>query len=148
MKDYSFKINGNQYTVGVEIKDDNSAEVIVNGTRYNVEMESTTVKKTVLSRPQVAAAPASHPVQNSAAPAKRGASVGAGESAVLSPLPGTILDVKVNVGDSVEVGQTLLILEAMKMENEVSSAYAGTVKSISVKQSDAVLEGDLLITIG
>ncbi len=147
MKDYSFKINGNQYSVGVEIKDDTQAEVIVNGTRYNVEMENTTVKKAIV-RPQVAAAPASHPVQTSAAPARKAAQAAAGETPVLSPLPGVVLDIKVSVGDSVSEGQLLLVLEAMKMENDVSASCSGVVKSIAVRPSDSVLEGDLLITIG
>ncbi|MFI3283142.1 MAG: biotin/lipoyl-containing protein [Rikenellaceae bacterium] len=150
MKDYNFKINGNPYVVGIELKDEKSAEVIVNGTRYNVEIEGDgTVKKAVAMRPQVASAPASHPVANAASPAaKPAATVGAGESAVISPLPGVILDIKVAVGDTVSVGDTLLVLEAMKMENNVDSTASGVVKSIKVKCSDSVLEGDVLITIG
>ncbi len=150
MKDYNFKINGNPYVVGIELKDEKSAEVIVNGTRYNVEIEGDgTVKKAVAIRPQVAAAPASHPVVNSAAPkSKPAATVGAGESPVTSPLPGVILDIKVKEGDTISVGQTLMVLEAMKMENNIDSTMAGVVKSIKVKCSDSVLEGDVLITIG
>ncbi len=149
MKDYSFKINGNKYVVGVEIKNDKNAEVIVNGTRYNVEIDGdATVKKAVAIKPQVAAAPASHPVANAAAPKPAAATVGAGESAIASPLPGVILDIKVKEGDAVEIGQTLVVLEAMKMENNVDSTCAGVVKSIKVKCTDSVLEGDVLITIG
>ncbi len=150
MKDYNFKINGNPYVVGIELKDEKSAEVIVNGTRYNVEIEGDgTVKKAVSMRPQVAAAPASHPVVNAAAPAPKAApTVGAGESVVMSPLPGVILDIKVKEGDTISVGQTLMVLEAMKMENNIDSTAAGVVKSIKVKCSDSVLEGDILITIG
>ncbi len=148
MKDYNFKINGNPYVVGIELKDEKSAEVIVNGTRYNVEIEGDgTVKKAVAIKPQVAAAPASHPVINSAAP-KVAAKAGAGESPVTSPLPGVILDIKIKEGDTVVVGQTLMVLEAMKMENNVESTVSGVVKSIKVKCSDPVLEGDILITIG
>ncbi len=146
MKDYSFKINGNQYVVGVEIKDEKSAEVIVNGTRYNVELDNATVKKAVAIKPQVAAAPASHPVKNAASPAK--ASVNAGESPVMSPLPGVVLSINVKEGDTVSAGQTLMILEAMKMENEINATQAGVVKSIKVNCSDSVLEGDVLLTIG
>ncbi len=148
MKDYNFKINGNEYVVGVEIKNDKNAEVVVNGARYNVEIGGdATVKKAVAIKPQVAAAPASHPVANAASP-KPAASVGAGESAVTSPLPGVILDIKVKEGEAVEIGQTLMVLEAMKMENNVDSTCAGIVKSIKVKCTDSVLEGDVLITIG
>lgn len=142
------KINGNAYVVSVDIQDEQSAKVIVNGAKYSVEMENATVvKKITPAKPQVAAVPASHPVTNSATPV-RSTSVSADEKAITSPLPGVILDIKVNVGDSVTVGQTLLILEAMKMENNVDSLFSGVVKSIKVRNGDSVLEGDLLITIG
>ena len=64
-----------------------------------------------------------------------------------SPLPGVILEMKVNVGDSVTEGQTLLVLEAMKMENNIDAPKSGVIKSISKSKGDSVLEGDLLLTI-
>ena len=70
-----------------------------------------------------------------------------GAGAIKSPLPGVILDVLVREGDSVKVGQKLLILEAMKMENNIDSDKEGVVKSIAVRKGDSVLEGDVLITI-
>ncbi|MFI3319673.1 MAG: biotin/lipoyl-containing protein [Rikenellaceae bacterium] len=156
MKEYSFKINGNDYTVGIDILGEKNADVVVNGTHFNVEIEGDgTVKKAAAKKPQVASAPASHPVANAATPATAIASTPAtaakastGSSSVLSPLPGVILDIKVKEGDTVAVGQTLMILEAMKMENNIDSTFAGVVKSINVKCSDSVLEGDVLITIG
>ena len=63
-------------------------------------------------------------------------------------MPGTVLDIKVAEGDKVETGQVLLILEAMKMENEISAPAAGTVKAIHVSKGAAVNPGDVLITIG
>ncbi len=72
----------------------------------------------------------------------------AGAGAIKSPLPGTILDVMVREGDTVKAGQRLLLLEAMKMENNIDSDRDGTVQSISVRKGDAVLEGDVLITLG
>ena len=68
--------------------------------------------------------------------------------AVKCPLPGTVLSVKVQVGDKVASGQTLVVLEAMKMENNIDSDRAGVVKSIKVNRGDSVLEGDVLITLG
>ena len=91
-----------------------------------------------LVRPQVA--PAAGSVQQSAAPA-------AG-SKVTTPLPGTILDVFVNVGDAVKAGQTVVLLEAMKMENNIEADVAGTVKEVKVRKGDSVLEGDVLVVIG
>ena len=145
MKEYNFKINGNDYTVGIEILNDTEADVIVNGASYSVEVLDTTVKPSVAAKPQVAAVPASTvPVTKPAAAAP----AAAGESPVKSPLPGVILDIRIKEGDTVAVGQTLVVLEAMKMENNIDSDRAGVVKSIKVNRGDSVLEGDVLITLG
>ena len=66
---------------------------------------------------------------------------------VTAPMPGNILDVKVKAGDSVKAGDTLLILEAMKMENEISAPQDGTIASVNVRKGDVVNSGDLLITM-
>lgn len=151
MKEYNFKINGNDYNVAVKIQSDNEAEVLVNGASYTVEVVDATVKKAVAVKPQVAAVPASHPVQPSTvqvskpAPAAAG---NAGESPVKSPLPGVILDIRIKEGDTVSVGQTLMVLEAMKMENNIDADRAGVVKQILVQQGATVMEGDVLIVIG
>ncbi|MFI3277631.1 MAG: biotin/lipoyl-containing protein [Rikenellaceae bacterium] len=154
MKEYNFKINGNEYTVSIDVLGDQNADVVVNGTHYNVEMAGdATVKKAVASKPQVAAVPASHPVASSvtpttAAPSKPANIASAGKSSVLSPLPGVVIDIKVREGDTVSAGQTLLVLEAMKMENNIDAVVSGVIKSINVRCSDSVMEGDVLITIG
>ena len=109
--------------------------VTVNGVAYNVTVEEGT-GAAVASAP-VAAAPAA-----SAAPA--GA---AGSITVTAPMPGNILDVKVKAGDSVKAGDTLLILEAMKMENEISAPQDGTIASVNVRKGDVVNSGDLLCTM-
>ncbi len=145
MKEYNFKINGNDYVVGIQVQGDSEAEVVVNGSTYSVEIGNSSAKptKTTISQPQVAPA-----AQTSAAPASKPAvSSGAGESVLKSPLPGVILDLKVNVGDTVAMGQTLLVLEAMKMENNIEAEIAGVVKAIHVKSGDSVLEGNVLLTI-
>ena len=139
------------YTVGIEILNDTEADVIVNGASYSVEVLDTTVKPSVAVKPQVAAVPASHPVQPSTVPVTKPAAAApaaAGESPVKSPLPGVILDIRIKEGDTVAVGQTLVVLEAMKMENNIDSDRAGVVKSIKVNRGDSVLEGDVLITLG
>ena len=106
--------------------------VTVNGVAYNVTVEEGT------GAPGAAAAPVAAPA---AAPA--GA---AGAVSVTAPMPGNILDVKVKAGDSVKAGDTLLILEAMKMENEISAPQDGTIASVNVRKGDVVNSGDLLIT--
>jgi biotin carboxyl carrier protein len=67
---------------------------------------------------------------------------------VKAPLPGTITELKVNVGDTVKKGDVVLVLEAMKMQNNIESEYDGTVTSVTVKQGETVMEGATLLTIG
>lgn len=150
MKEFNFKINGNSYTVGIAIQGDNEAEVVVNGAAYHVELVDTTVKPKVVSKPQIAAIPASHPVQFGSAVSKNVVQKAAPvtTNTVYSPLPGVIIDLKVKEGDIVTVGQTLLVLEAMKMENNIDADFAGVVKSINVKCGDTVLDGNVLLIIG
>ena len=108
--------------------------VNVNGTVYEVELEEMT------------GAPAAAPV---AAPApSTAAAPAAGGEKVTSPMPGTILSVNVAAGDAVKRGQVLMILEAMKMENEIMCPCDGTVASVSVTKGAAVESGTLLCTIG
>ena len=106
--------------------------VNVNGTAYEVTVEE------VVGGAAPAAAPAPAPV---AAPA------GAGEQ-VKSPMPGNILSVNVNVGDTVAEGQVLMILEAMKMENEIMAPKAGKVTSVNVQKGATVESGTLLCVVG
>lgn len=113
--------------------------VNVNGTAYEVTVEE--VVGGAAPAP-VAAAPAAAP-----APAPVAAPAGAGEQ-VKSPMPGNILSVNVNVGDTVAEGQVLMILEAMKMENEISAPQDGTIASIDVRKGDTVNSGDVLYTMG
>ncbi len=146
MKTYRFKINGNEYNVAINSVEGTNASVTVNGTDYQVELENAPAAP-VQAAP--AAAPAAAPVQ--AAPAAsatpKPAASGAGK-AVTSPLPGVIIAVKVNVGDSVKAGQEVAVLEAMKMENSIEATQDGTVTAIHVAKGDSVLEGAAIVTIG
>ena len=139
MKQYKLNINGNDYQVAVIDLNGNLVDVTVNGTNYTVTLDQ---EKAVAAKPVAAAAPA--PAQPAPAAAAKPA---AGGGAVKSPLPGVILDIKVAVGDAVKVGQRLMVLEAMKMENNVDSDKEGTVAEIRVGTGDSVLEGDVLIVI-
>lgn len=147
MKEYKYKINGNQYNVVVNDFEDNVATVEVNGTPYKVEMENSVKaapKKTTITRPS--AAPATP--KREAPVAKPQPSAGGGsKSGVKSPLPGVILDIKVNVGDVVKKGQTVVMLEAMKMENNINATKDGKVTEIKVNKGDSVLEGTDLVII-
>ena len=119
--------------------------VTVNGVAYNVTVEEGT--GTAAASAPVAAAPSAAPAP-AAAPAAPAAPAGAaGSVTVTAPMPGNILDVKVKAGDSVKAGDTLLILEAMKMENEISAPQDGTIASVNVRKGDVVNSGDLLCTM-
>ncbi|MCR5588058.1 MAG: biotin/lipoyl-binding protein [Bacteroidales bacterium] len=145
MKNYKLKINGNEYNVDINEVEGQEIKLNVNGTDYvvTVDQEIKQQKKPVVrpAAPAAQVAPAAGgSVQKSNAPA-------AG-SKVTTPLPGTILDVFVNVGDTVKEGQTVVLLEAMKMENNIEADVAGTVKEVKVRKGDSVLEGDVLVVIG
>ena len=137
MKTYKLKINGNDYNVEINEVEGQEIKLNVNGMPYavTVDQELKQQKKTVVTsaaQPRVAPA-AGGSVQ------KSNASAG---TKVQAPLPGTILDVFVNVGD------TVVLLEAMKMENNIEADADGTIKEVKVRKGDSVLEGDVLVVIG
>ena len=149
MKNFKFKINGTDYNVDINEVEGQEIKLDVNGTPYVVtvdkEMRAQKPHTTIVSNspaPRVAAAAGD--VQRASAPNPNSA---AGGTKVTSPLPGTILDVFVNVGDQVKSGQRVVLLEAMKMENNIEADTDGTVTSVSVRKGDSVLEGDTLIVI-
>ncbi|MDR0893279.1 MAG: biotin/lipoyl-binding protein [Mediterranea sp.] len=140
-KKYKYTINGNIYKVTIGDIDENIAEVEVNGTKYKVEMEA---------KPKTTAKPIVRPMPNSpTAPTDKVTkpAVKSSKSGVKSPLPGVILDLKVKVGDTVKRGQTIIILEAMKMENNINADKDGTVTAVNVNKGDSVLEGTDLVII-
>ena len=124
----------------------------VNGIRFDVELKqpinpTSTLKKVHIEAPKPVARPAVAPAAPAAPTADKPMAAGTG-SAVKAPLPGTVLDIKVNVGDTVKVGDIVLVLEAMKMQNNIESEFEGTVTSIVVKQGESVMEGAVMMTIG
>ena len=152
MKDYSLKINGHNYNVQIDNVNETStvAHVVVNGVDYEVEIEG--AKTTSVSRPQVAPAPTSANsamiTPSSATPSPRIAAAAPSSGySVKCPLPGTVLSVKVAAGDTIAAGQTLVVLEAMKMENNIDADRGGVVKQVLVQQGATVMEGDVLIVI-
>jgi glutaconyl-CoA/methylmalonyl-CoA decarboxylase subunit gamma len=145
MKQYKYKINGNLYNVTVNNVEENIAHVEVNGTPYEVELDEPIPAPVVTSAPSSAKAP----VKASNEEIKvESAAVSSKTFGVKSPLPGVIKDIKVNVGDMVKRGQTILILEAMKMENNINADKDGKVVAIKVNKGDSVMEGTDLILIG
>lgn len=152
MKEYKYIINGNEYAVNIEHLEGNKANVTVNGKPYDVEIVGKEVKNVAPAKPAAPAAKAAAaPAQPAAAPAKPAAAApaaaaGAG-STVKAPLPGTINDIKAAVGQQVNEGDVVVILEAMKMENEITAEKSGTITAISVQKGDTVMEGAPLFTV-
>ena len=146
MANYKFKINGNDYSVDINSIEGNVSNVNVNGTDYKVEMTDipasaapviATPTEIPASKTQSQQQPDDKPVQKPA---------GAGKQ-ITSPLPGVIIEVSVKEGQTVKAGQKVAIIEAMKMENEISASNDGTVTAIHVAKGDSVLEGAPIVTI-
>lgn len=161
MKEYKYKINGNEYSVAIIDLEGDKAAVEVNGVSYQVDIltEGYTApaprpaaKPAAAPAPAPTAAPAApapapQPIAPAAPAAEPAAPAGKG-TAVQSPLPGVILDIKVAVGDQVKAGQTVAILEAMKMENNINAECDGVITAIKVAKGDNILEGSDIVIIG
>ena len=149
MDNYQYKLNGITYNVEIEEIVGNIAKVNVNGKSFEVEMKEPLKAKpkaphvTPVAAPSAPAFMPSQPAA-SAAPA---ASAGPGKK-VVAPLPGTITELKVTVGQTVKTGDTVLVLEAMKMQNNIEAEADGTITKILVNQGDTVMEGATLVVIG
>ncbi len=145
MKEFNYKINGTPYRVVVNKSDGEIVELEVNGTPYTVEVAQK--KKKALTGVQRPSAVNTPTPQRSSTPLVTRPSGTEGKSSIQSPLPGVILDIRCKVGDSVKKGQTLMILEAMKMENNILANKNGKITEILVQKGDSVLEGADLVVI-
>lgn len=137
MKEFKFTIDGHTYTTSVNEIEDNVAEVVVNGTTFNVVIEKEEQKPAVVAARRHQAA-----VETVAAPAVAG-----GLQTVKSPLPGSIMKVLVSVGQKVKKGDVLLTMESMKMENNVMAEADGVVKAIYVETGKNVMQDDKLVDL-
>ncbi len=150
MNKYQYKVQGVDYDVEIVDVNGNIANVTVNGISFEVELKEPIKASQMPKRPSVkpaAPAPKSAVAAAPSAPQAPTPSVGAGTK-VTAPLPGTITEVKVKVGDTVKNGDTVVVLEAMKMQNNIEAECDGTVTSVLVTTGDTVMEGAALITIG
>jgi len=146
MNKFKFTINGNDYDAEILKIEDTTAQVSINGVNYSVEIDRKmqSVKTPTLVRSMAVPSTDSHPsVTKTSSPTGP-----KGTGSIKSPLPGVILDIFVREGDAVKIGQKLLMLEAMKMENNINADKEGRVTSLKVKKGDSVMEGDVLIVIG
>jgi len=146
MKKFKFTINGNTYNTEILNIEDNIAEIEINGTSYNVEIDKaiSTTKTPKLVRQTSVPSTDSHPsVAKTSSPSSP-----KGTGTIKSPLPGVILDIFVKEGDMVKIGQRIVLLEAMKMENNIEADKEGRVVSVKKAKGDSVMEGDVIIIIG
>ncbi|MDR2585260.1 MAG: acetyl-CoA carboxylase biotin carboxyl carrier protein subunit [Prevotellaceae bacterium] len=140
MKKYKFTINGTDYSVEIKNVEGQSIELDVDGAPYSVLLETEMPQTKTPTLIRSVAVPSTDQGAQVKATSKTGT--------IKSPLPGTILDIFVKTGDKVAIGQRILLLEAMKMENNIESDKAGTVAEIKISKGDAVMEGDVLLVIG
>ena len=152
MKQYKYKVNEAEYDVTIKSIVGNKAQVEVNGIPFEVDMQGSSLVEENL--PTVAATDAAAPAAAPAAPAAEAApaapaAAGPGAGApVKAPLPGVVTAIPVKVGQAVKKGDTVVVLEAMKMENNITAEADGTVTGVCVAPGDSVMEGTVLLTIG
>lgn len=121
--------------------------ITVNGKTYEVDVEEVGGVSAPAAAPKTAPAPKAAPAAAPAVPTAKKSAPVAGATQITAPMPGTIVSVKVNVGDTVKNGDLVAVLEAMKMENEIFASADGTVAGVSVSAGDAVNSGDVLVSI-
>lgn len=151
MKTYKYKIDGAAYDVTINEVQGRRAKVVVNGIPFDVEMQGTQLTEDNLptvdttSAPEAPApAPAEQPAATASAPSASEAGKG---NPVKAPLPGVVTKILVKAGQAVKKGENILVLEAMKMENNITAENDGTVTAVCVNPGDSVLEGTVLLTI-
>ncbi len=138
MKNFKFRIHDNNYKVRILSHEDNTINLEVNGTSYSVKMKEE-IKKS--KTPTLVRAASKRPAE----PLK--VNPGSQKTKIVSPLPGTIFSIGIKVGDSLKEGDSMLILEAMKMENNITAEKSGVVSAIHVTVGQQVLQNDLLIEL-
>lgn len=150
MRTYSYNVNGAQYDVTIESIQGQVAKVNVNGVPFDVEMLGAPIAEGDLPAAAPAATSAAAPAATTAptaapaTPAKGAAGAG---TPVKAPLPGVVTKVLVANGQSVKKGDTVVVLEAMKMENNITAECDGTVSGVCCAAGDSVMEGTTLVTI-
>src|SRR3989339_605610 len=145
---YSFSIDDQPFSVEIGLIQGNMANVTVNQVPYRVRIDGSSLVSSPASTPAPRPAPRAEAPKPAAAPPKPAAPVSGGGERITAPIPGKVMSVMAKVGDSVSAGQVLLVIEAMKMENNIISPIDGTVKEIAVSNNADVSTGDLLVVVG
>jgi len=138
MKNFRFKIHDNNYNVKIVSHEGSMIELEVNGTSYSVKMKEE-IKQT--KTPTLVRAASKRPSE----PLKVNPS--SSKTKIVAPIPGVVLSLDVKVGDVIKVGDRLLVLEAMKMENNIVSEKAGTITAVSISVGQQVLQNEIMIEL-
>ncbi len=147
MKKFKFIIDGASYSVNVKSVEGNQAEIEVNGKNYSVglEQEVNTLKTPILVRKEVVTKPGENKIAAKAAPMPPSDKPSA--NGIKAPLPGSIIRLVAKVGDTVKEGDLLLVMESMKMENNILSEKNGVIKRINVEAGQGVMQDDILMEL-
>lgn len=151
-KTLKLEINDKEYAVTINEFSAYEAVVTVNGKTYTVGLKDLGIEQVSDLKPKdepnvPSRIPAPSPGVSTSAKSAPKSAIAVPDSAIVAPLPGLILKINIKPGDSIKAGQVVLIMEAMKMENDIQALADGTVKSIAVKEGDSVNEGDVLVEL-
>ena len=138
MKTYKFKVNETGYTVNIKSHEDNVINLEVNGTTYDVKLKED-VKKT--KTPTLVRAASKRPAEPLKVNPK------SNKTKIVAPIPGVVLSIDVKVGDALKIGDRMLVLEAMKMENNIVCEKAGTITAININVGQQVLQDEVMIEL-
>ncbi|WP_158837446.1 biotin/lipoyl-containing protein [Polaribacter sp. L3A8] len=138
MKSYKFKVNDNGYTVNIKSHEDNIINLEVNGTLYEVKMNEEIKKSKTPTLVRAASLRPAEPLKVNPKSQK---------TRIVAPIPGVVLSIDVKVGDTLKVGDRVLVLEAMKMENSIVCENAGTITAIKISVGQQVLHDELMIEL-
>ena len=140
MRSFKFKVNGNEYNADIKAVQDSQLTIEINGVSYDVDIEKKEKKTPILSVSKVL----SSSIETNKKTSKPG---DVQPNSIKAPIPGTILKINYNVGDTVKLGDTVIILEAMKMLNNIVSEINGIIAEVLVSPGDEVGVGDPLISV-
>ena len=145
MKNFKFKINNISYNIEINEVVENIIKLQVNGQSYEVEMENPIPQPTqpIVTKQKIIPTVKTNPIKSVVPKAGAAGNV----KVVKSPLPGVILSIKVKEGDAISKGTVVVIMEAMKMENNIQSEFEGTIISVKVKEGQSVLQDEILIEV-
>ena len=138
MKNFKFKIHDNNYNVKIVSHEENVIKLEVNGTSYSVKMKEEVKKVKTPTLVRAASKRPSEPLKVNPSSSK---------TKIVAPIPGVILSIDVKVGDTIKVGDRMLVLEAMKMENNIVSEKAGVITAIHISSGQQVLQNEIMLEL-